>query len=119
MSISPVSSVSGGSELLTATPAQTPPMAQQPPTPARAQPEQEAGTATETQVQQAVAQIQQFTPALARHFQFAGDEEPGKSVVRVLDVQTREIIRQIPSEEAIQIARTLDKVQGLLFNDQA
>ncbi|MGG7054445.1 flagellar protein FlaG [Nitrosomonas sp. ANs5] len=116
MSISPVS---GGSELLTATPAQTPPMAQQPPAPARAQPEQEAGAETAMQVQQAVAQIQQFTQALARNLQFSVDEETGKSVVRVIDVQTREIIRQIPSEEAIQIARTLDKVQGLLFNDQA
>lgn len=114
-----ISSVSGGSELLTATPAQTPPPAQNTAPSARAQPEQEAGAVSEMQVQQAVAQIQQFTQALARNLQFSVDEETGKSVVRVIDIQTREIIRQIPSEEAIQIARTLDKVQGLLFNDQA
>ncbi|HQV89775.1 MAG TPA: flagellar protein FlaG [Nitrosomonas sp.] len=47
------------------------------------------------------------------------DQDTGKTVVKVMDIHTDEVIRQIPTEEAISIARTLDKVQGLLLNDKA
>ncbi len=71
------------------------------------------------QVQEAVNQIQQFTQTLAQNLKFSIDEDTGKTVVKILDTQTQEVIRQIPSEEAITIARTLGKIQGLLFNDKA
>ncbi len=44
---------------------------------------------------------------------------PVKIIIKVMDARTDEVIRQFPTEEAIEIARTLDKVQGLLFNDKA
>jgi len=40
-------------------------------------------------------------------------------VVKIVDAQTQEVIRQMPSEEAIKIASALGKIQGLLFNGQA
>jgi len=51
--------------------------------------------------------------------QFSIDEDTGKTIIKVMDVHTEEVIRQIPTEEAVKIARTLDKVQGLLFNGKA
>jgi flagellar protein FlaG len=74
---------------------------------------------SEAQVRDAVSQIQHFTYALAQNLQFAINEETGKMVIKIVDGQTKEVIRQIPSEEAVSIARTLDRIQGLLFNDQA
>ena len=74
---------------------------------------------SDEKVQQAVDQIQNFTDKAARNLKFTIDSDTGKTVVKVLDSQTQEVIRQFPSEEAISIARTLDKVQGLLFSDKA
>jgi flagellar protein FlaG len=36
-----------------------------------------------------------------------------------MDSQSNEVIRQFPSKEAIEIARALDKLQGLLIKDKA
>jgi len=71
------------------------------------------------QVEDAVQQIEQFTQTLSQNLKFSIDEDTGKTVVKIVDTQTQEVIRQIPSEEAITIARTLGKIQGVLFNGQA
>ncbi len=71
------------------------------------------------EVKQAVEQIQEVVNNLAQNLRFSIDEDTGKTVVKILDSQTQEVIRQFPTEEALSIARTLDKVQGLLFNDKA
>ena len=79
----------------------------------------EKSPASDAQVKQAVEKIQNSVDKLAQNLQFSIDEDTGKTVVKVLDSQTQEVIRQFPSEEAISIARALDKAQGLLFNDKA
>lgn len=74
---------------------------------------------SEEQIKQAVQDIQGIVDNLAHNLQFSIDEDTGRTIIKVLDVHTDEVIRQIPTEEAIEIARTLNKVQGLLFNDKA
>lgn len=74
---------------------------------------------SEEQVKQAVQKIQGTVNNLAQNLQFSIDEDTGKTIIKVMDVHTEEVIRQIPTEEAVEIARTLDKVQGLLFNGKA
>ncbi len=76
-------------------------------------------TESEEQVKQAVQKIQGTVNNLAQNLQFSIDEDTGKTIIKVMDVHTEEVIRQIPTEEAVEIARTLDKVQGLLFNGKA
>ena len=68
------------------------------------------------QVQQAVEQIQRVVPRVAQNLQFTVDKETGKTIIRVVDSRTEEVIRQIPTEEILSIARALDRMQGLLFN---
>lgn len=86
-------------------------------------PDPQSGTqsavTSETQVQHAVEQIQKTMEKLAQNLHFSIDKDTGITVIKVLDSQTQEVIRQIPTEEAVSIARTLDKVKGLLFNDKA
>ncbi len=89
------------------------------PTTTSAQQNIDSEPVSDEQVQQAVDQIQGFTDKVAKNLKFSIDEDTGKTVVKLLDSQTQEVIRQFPSEEAISIARTLDKVQGLLFSDKA
>jgi flagellar protein FlaG len=40
-------------------------------------------------------------------------------VVRVVDTATDQVIRQIPSEVALAISQSLEKLQGLLVRQQA
>lgn len=73
----------------------------------------------EEQVKEAVQKIQGVVDNLAHNLRISVDQDTGKTVVKVMDIHTDEVIRQIPTEEAISIARTLDRVQGLLLNDKA
>ena len=52
--------------------------------------------------------------------QFSVDESTGESVIKVMDKETNEMIRQIPSEEMLQIAKALDRFQeSFLVNSKA
>ena len=59
--------------------------------------------------------LQDRSPSL----EFSVDSSTDRSVVKVVDKDTREVIRQMPSREAIEIARALDKLQSLLIRDVA
>lgn len=71
------------------------------------------------QVKQAFEQVKAAVAPLAQNLQFSMDEESGKTVVRVVDTTTQTVIRQIPSEEILQIAKELDRVQGMLLRSKA
>lgn len=87
--------------------------------PATTTPTQNIRQHSPEQVEDAVRQIEQFTQTVAQNLKFSIDEETGKTVVKIMDSQTNEVIRQIPSEEAINIARTLGRIEGMLFNERA
>ena len=40
-------------------------------------------------------------------------------VVKVIDRNTKEVVRQIPSEEAVRLAKAMDRLRGLLVRDKA
>lgn len=53
-------------------------------------------------------------------FEFSMDTDTNKTVVKVVDRQTGELIRQIPTEETLAIARSIDQFQkSLLINQKA
>lgn len=53
-------------------------------------------------------------------FEFTMDTDTKKSVIKVVDKQTGELVRQIPSEETVAIARSIDQFQrSLLLNQKA
>ncbi len=70
-------------------------------------------------VEAAVQQIADFVNKTRPELSFSVDEASGVRVVRIIDTTTKEVIRQYPSEEAIQLAQALDKLQGLLVRDKA
>lgn len=53
------------------------------------------------------------------NLQFSIDEESGETVVKVVDADTDEVIRQIPSEEMLALARNLQRMEGFLFDGKA
>ncbi|MFZ1851966.1 MAG: flagellar protein FlaG [Nitrosomonas sp.] len=101
------------SEKVAANPVQVPP-----PSPVNnIQPE--TNSESNQHIQKAVEKIQDAVTNLARNLRFSIDEDSGRTIIKVMDAHTDEVIRQIPTKEAMEIAHTLDRVQGLLFNDKA
>ena len=47
------------------------------------------------------------------------DKDTNMKVVKIIDNQTKEVIRQIPPETVLKIAKYIDEVTGLLFNKKA
>lgn len=71
-------------------------------------------------VQKAVESLKQMIQTRApNNLAFSVDDSTGKTIVKISDAQTGETIRQIPSEELLEIARSLDKVQGMLLQEKA
>ena len=58
-------------------------------------------------MEQALRQLSDFAQNFQRSLQFSVDKASGQTVVRVLDATTKEVIRQIPSEEFLAIAERL------------
>jgi flagellar protein FlaG len=58
-------------------------------------------------------------PAAAQSLEFSIDEDSKETIVKIVDQNTKEVVRQIPSVEALSIAKSLDKMMGLLINQKA
>lgn len=71
------------------------------------------------QVKRAAAEINRQLKNAAQSIRFTVDEALGKTIVRVVDSETGDVIRQIPSEEALAISRSIDRLQGVLLHQQA
>lgn len=74
---------------------------------------------TSSQLDGLVEQLNNFMKEGQRSLSFAVDRNANEVVVSVLDRETKELIRQIPSPEALKLKEHLDGVIGLLFSDQA
>jgi flagellar protein FlaG len=71
------------------------------------------------EVESALKTLNEFTAMVAQDVRFTMDEESGKTIVKVVDTATQEVLRQFPSAEALSIARSIDKMQGLLIREKA
>lgn len=81
---------------------------------------QQAAKAPSTdQVNEAVKQLNNAMKTMSQGLEFSVDRDVHKIVVKVVDQQTKEVLRQMPSEEALEIAKALDRVQGLLIRQKA
>ncbi len=93
---------------------------QQQPTVAPAQPSAEdVRNPSSEELQEAVASVESFTQNIRRDLKFSLDDESGKVVVKVTDSKTGEVIRQMPSEEALRLAQRLEEARSLLFKAEA
>ncbi|MCX8084114.1 MAG: flagellar protein FlaG [Calditerrivibrio sp.] len=51
--------------------------------------------------------------------QFVIDKDVGVVVVKILDTEKQEVIRQIPSEDALRISKNIKEMIGLLFDKKS
>ena len=54
----------------------------------------------------------------SNELRFSVDEETGISVVKVLDQKTGEVVRQVPAQEMLEIAKSIDQMSGLLVKQK-
>ena len=79
-----------------------------------------APQASNEQLKKAVEEINRAMQQSGRTLQFSVDSATDRVVVRLTDTETGEVIRQIPSEETLEIARSIGQFQqGLLLKQQA
>ncbi|TFV94000.1 flagellar protein FlaG, partial [Oxalobacteraceae bacterium OM1] len=86
--------------------------AAQAPQPAKAEP-------NSAQIAQAIKNLNKAMESLSRGLEFSIDDQTDRTVVKVVDTQTKEVIRQIPTEETLEISRALDQATGLLIRQKA
>lgn len=71
------------------------------------------------QTEQAVRELNASLQMRSVGLQFEIDKDIDKVIVKVVDRDSGELIRQIPSEEAVRIAKVLGRVPGLLMDQSA
>jgi flagellar protein FlaG len=71
------------------------------------------------QVRRAVETLNELVQNQRRSLHFSVDQDTGRTVIRVVDPATDEVIRQIPPEEVLNLARHLDGLGGVLLRARA
>ena len=64
-------------------------------------------------------ELSQRIGTTGQQLQFSVDDDTGKTVLRVTDAESGTLLRQIPGDEALAMARILDRSQGMLIRQKA
>jgi flagellar protein FlaG len=67
-------------------------------------------------VRAAARQIDSYLRSVSREVEFRVDDESGVTIVTVRNTATGEVIRQIPNEEVLQLARRFTDRSGALLD---
>lgn len=71
------------------------------------------------ELNKAVTDINKALQDHGQDLRFSIDSDSKRVVVRIIDQNTSQVLRQIPSEQALEISKSLDKLQGLLIKQNA
>ncbi|SDL94788.1 flagellar protein FlaG [Janthinobacterium sp. OK676] len=71
------------------------------------------------QLDKAVSDLNQSSQMKTQGLEFSVDEDSQRTVVKVIDQETKEVLRQIPSKEALALAKTFDAAKGSLISQSA
>lgn len=74
---------------------------------------------SQAKLEEALKAINKSMQAKSQEIEFSIDHDTDISVVKVVDLQTKEVIRQMPSAETLEIAKALDRLQGMLIRQKA
>ena len=75
--------------------------------------------AKSVEVKEAVSKLNEYVQKTQRDLDFQLDEDSGKTVIKVYDRQSEQLVRQIPNEQALEMAKRLNTDEpSLLFSAQ-
>jgi flagellar protein FlaG len=67
-------------------------------------------------VEKALAKANDLVKSMSRKLTFSYDDRIEKIIVRVMEGDSEQVIRQIPAEEMIRLSLKMDELMGMLFN---
>jgi flagellar protein FlaG len=71
-------------------------------------------------LESAVSKLNDYVQNISRTLSFSIDDSIGQTVIAVYDSETEELIRQIPAEETIKMAHSIEEqLSTLLLNERA
>ena len=73
----------------------------------------------ETEVTKAISQIQIMMDLRNRSVSFTRDQETGTDIIKVIDDNTGDTIRQMPSEELLTFMKNLTRMLGTFLDEKA
>lgn len=77
-------------------------------------------SASTQQLQDAMESINKTLRQLNKSLEFSVDEATKQQIVKLVDTETGDVIRQFPSEEMLAISRSIDQIQqGMLIKQKA
>ncbi len=68
-------------------------------------------------LQEAVSRLNEQMQSRGRDLSFSIDERINRSIVTVRNLKTGELVRQIPTEDMVRLAHSIEDMKGLLFNE--
>ncbi len=74
---------------------------------------------TREAIEKIAADLQKFVQSMGRDLSFSVDQTTGYHVVRVINPSTGELIRQLPSDELLKIARDFERLHNALVSLRA
>ncbi len=63
--------------------------------------------------------LEKFKEILKDEAEFRVDKSTGMVIVKIKDKETGEVVRQIPPEVVVRLAKTIDEFLGMLFDERA
>ncbi|MCS7228948.1 MAG: flagellar protein FlaG [Candidatus Kryptonium sp.] len=70
------------------------------------------------EVEKIIKELNQFIQIFNTKITFEIDKEARKTVLKIVDVETNEIIRQIPPKELLIISKRISELLGLIINEK-
>ena len=70
------------------------------------------------EIEDAVTNLNDFAQSVNRQLQFTVDKESGKTIVKVIDAETGETIRDIPPEEILKMQKQLRETSERFFQKE-
>jgi flagellar protein FlaG len=67
---------------------------------------------------QAVEHLSRNAQSMQRALEFSIDETSGRTVITVIDKETKRIIRQIPPQEILSLTSRIQRAAGLILHDE-
>ncbi|NRA54661.1 MAG: flagellar protein FlaG [Gammaproteobacteria bacterium] len=81
--------------------------------------EKQQATLQREQLENMAQKLQEFVGSLNKGLEFSVDKDSGRDVIKVIDRDSQEVIRQYPSEEVLDLIANLSDAAGNFVNSKA
>lgn len=70
-------------------------------------------------IREKVAELERALPKTSNALSFSVDEVLNRAVITVIDKKSGDVLRTLPSEEVIRFVHNIEKLKGVIFEDES